>query len=83
MFLQAANNIPSDQSLDAADDEVDERDDPDDLPVLVLHSTGIASRGHMHAYYADEGPVEGEPPHRVAIVEVCGLLAAHRERPVE
>ncbi len=81
--LQPSDNVPSDQSLHTANEQVYHRHDPDKLPVPPLHGYGVPGGSHVHANHEDKGPVDGEAPHGVSIVEVSGLRATHGKGPVE
>ena len=83
MHLQSTYDIPGDQRLDAADDEVHHRCNPDDLPVPILHHARIPCSSDVHTDHTYECPIQGEAPHRASIVEICRLRAAYWKGPVE
>nr|POE52329.1 hypothetical protein CFP56_70248 [Quercus suber] len=82
-FLQSAHDVSSNRRFDRPNDGVNQGNDPDESPVLGLNSHRIRRRDKMGPADADQGPVQGEAPDGVGIVQILGLRALHRERPVQ
>lgn len=80
---QAAHDTTSNNRLSSSNNQVDDGNDPNDLPITPLHGTGVSGWDHVHAHDANERPVQCVLEHGVGIVEIRGLRAADGKRPVE
>lgn len=82
-YSQSPHHIPRNQCLNRANHRENHGYHPDELPIAILHGTGIGRGYEMRTSDKDEGPVEGETPDGLRVVEIDVLRPVDGKGPVE
>lgn len=80
---QSTGHASSDEGLYSTDQGVDQRNNPDDLPVFALNDHGVAASCKMDRGIKYEGPEEGKAPDVAGMIEIVRLNAIDWEGPVK